>query len=201
MSGLFRSLDANGDWVFGIGLQAYASGSAAIALDCQCSLRMFANDCFFSPDGWVDWFNLLGSSNTSALLFSILAVLQNVNGVNTATITSYSLDPTTRALSLSYNVTTVYGTSITDSVVFPVTPFTGIDKFVGDVYFDGAVTSVDVDVSAEINDAEEAIWMVYDESNGFDQVIGAVSILNETTIRLTIDPAPPAGNFRLVGIS
>jgi hypothetical protein len=201
MSGLVRAIDANGDWVFGLGLQAYASGSAAVALDCQMSLLMVENDCFFAPTGWADWFNLLGTSNQAALLFSIQAVLLNVDGVNSATITSLNLDPSTRALSVSYEVTTVYGTSITDSIVFPVTPFTGVDKYVGDIFFNGDVTSVQVNVSEDIDDAQEAIWMVYDESNNYDQVVGAVQILSETTVQITIDPAPPAGNFRLVGIS
>lgn len=196
-----RAIDIDGDWVFGIGLQAYATGSAGIAFDIQMSVRMVLNDCFFSPVGWIDWFNLLGSSNQSALLFQLRSVIENVVGVNKVTQLSASLDRTNRSFSVRYNVDTVYGTAVTNDLVFPVTPSGGINKFVGDIFFDGVTTSVDVDVSSGITNARDGIWIVYDNSDGYTPVVGAVTILGDALIRITINPAPLAGFFRLVGIS
>lgn len=197
----FRAIDTSGNWVFGTGLQAYAQNQGAIALSIQTRLLMILNDCFFSPTGWIDWFNLLGSKNETSLIFSIRAMILNTPGVNSLTELSVNLNPTIRSLTCYYSVTTIYGLSIINSVVFPLSPFSGISKFVGDIFFNGSVTSVTVNISTFIDNAQQAIWMVYDESTGYDQVVGAVSVLNSTTVTITINPAPPAGFFRLVGIS
>lgn len=196
----FRSLDASGDWVFGLGRQAYAQGNAAIALSIATRLREFLNDNFWAPQNGIDWFNLLGSKNQAALIFSIQSVLLSTPGVNSVTSLTANLDAD-RKLNLKYSVTTVYGASLTNSVVFPVTPFDGVSKFVGDIYFNGLVTSVNVDVSVHIRDTKKAIFFLYDESNAFSPVLGAVAPLTAGSVQITIAPAPPAGYFRLVGIA
>lgn len=197
---MFRSLDLDGDWVFGSGRQAYAQAQAAIALSLQTRLNSFANDCFFDPLGWIDWFNLLGSKNQTALAFSIRSIIEDTPGVSSIVSSDVRLD-SNRRMTCTYTVTTVYGASITASIVFPVTPFAGISKYVGDIVFDGVVTFVDVTTSVYIRDARAAIWSVYDESDGYSPVVGAVSVIDAETVRVTISPAPAAGSFRLVGIS
>lgn len=196
----FRSLDASGDWTWGNGRQNYAQGQAAIAFSIQTRLNSFLNDCFFDAEAGIDWFNLLGSKNISALIFSIRSIIIATPGVSSITDLSSDLD-VNRKLSLKYAVTTVYGLSITNSIVFPITPFAGIDKFVADVPFDGTTTIADIDVSSRILDAQDAIWMVYDESDNFSMVVGAAQPISTTTVRITIVPAPAAGFFRLVGIA
>lgn len=57
--------------------------------------------------------------------------------------------------------------------------------------------TLDVDVSGEIPDAEDALWGLYDIDNGRTPVIGAITVLNATTVRITFFSA---GNFRLVGV-
>lgn len=196
----FRALDVSGDWTFGIGLQNYAQAQAAVAFSIATRLRSFLNDCFFAPQEGIDWFNLLGSKNEAALIFSIRSIILGTSGVSSLTDLSSNLDRN-RNLSLRYAVTTVYGLSLTNEIVFPVTPFDGISKYAGDVFFNGILTQIDVDVSMDILDARAAIWILYDESDNFSQVVGAVSVISSTTVRITISPAPPAGNFRLVGLA
>lgn len=67
------------------------------------------------------------------------------------------------------------------------------------VYFDGFVTGVSVNVSAEMPDARVAIWTLYD-LNG-SEIQGAISIEDAETVTLTVSPAPPEGNYQLVGIA
>lgn len=195
----FRSLDEDGDWTFGAGLQNYAQGQTAVGLSIQTRVLSFLNDCFFAPQEGIDWFNLLGSKNEAALVFSVRSIILNTPGVNSLTDLYTTLDAD-RHLTLAYSVATVYGASVTASIVFPVTPFDGISKFISTVSFDGTTTFMDVDVSSHISDAREAIWMLYDLLNGGSPVVGAVTPINATTVRITISPAP-TGTFRLVGIS
>jgi len=197
---IFRALDVAGDWTFGKGIQNYQSGQNAIALNIQTRLYSFINDCFFDAGAGIDWLNLLGSKNQAALIFSIKSVILNTPGVNTLKDLGFNLDAN-RHVTLTFAVTTVYGAPITGGLSFPVTPFDGVSKYVGDIYFDGTQTTQDVDVSSLLDDARRAVWILYDESDGYSVVLGAVQPLSITTVRLTISPAPPAGFFRLVGIA
>lgn len=72
-------------------------------------------------------------------------------------------------------------------------------KFNEPVNFDGFQTTQDVDVSASMPDARLAIWTIYDLSNV--EIEGALSIVDAQTIRITVDPALPAGNYQLVGLA
>ncbi len=196
---IIRALDADGDWTFGQGAQNYLGGQSAVALAIKTRLYMFQNDCFFDMDGWIDWFNLLGSDNTAALLFSIRSIISDTQGVNSVTFLNSTRDEN-RNLNISYSVTTVFGLPITGEITFPVSPFSGVSRWSSDIVWTGQ-TFVDVVVSSEISDARNAIWALYDENDGFSIVAGAVQPLNATTVRVTIAPSPASGLFRLVGIS
>lgn len=193
-----RALNTDGDWAFGVGQQNYLTDQDAIALAVKTRLASFLNDCFFDAEAGIDWFNLLGSKNEAALIFSVRSVILSTPGINSLTDVSTTLDDM-RNLTLSYAATTAYGVPIGGSVSFPVTPFDGISKFVGEVTFTGE-TQIDVVTSTHISDARDAIWTLYEEANNFAPVVGAVQPLNATTVRITISPAP-SGTFRLVGIS
>lgn len=193
-----RALDTSGDWTFGSGQQNYLTDQNAVQLDIQTRLSMFQGDCFFDADGWIDWFNLLGSKNEAQLVFSIRAIIAETSGVNNVTDVSTTLDEN-RNLATSWEATTIYGEPVGGDNIFPVTPFPGISKFVGEVIFSGS-TTVDVDTSGSIADARDAVWILYDEGDDFSPVVGAAQPISATTVRLTISPAP-TGNFRLVGIA
>jgi hypothetical protein len=106
---IVRALDSQGQWLFGKGLNDYASNQAEIALDIQMSLSMFLGDCFFATNVGIDWFNLLGGKNELAINLAVNAALLNVEGVVGILMTNISLNAQ-RNLTITYQVQTVYST-------------------------------------------------------------------------------------------
>lgn len=193
---IIRALDGNGDFTFGAGFQNYLTKQNAIALDIKTRLQCFLGDCFFDAGSGLDWFNLLGSKNEAALLFSVKSVILNTPGVNNVTLLSKSQSG--RGLTVIYEVNTVFGLSVRGEISSPVTPFAGVSKFVQDIVISTMETLVDV--SEFIQDAQKAVWILYDMEDGFSPVVGAVQIVDAGTVKIVMSPAP-SGTFRLVGIS
>lgn len=109
---IIRGIDANGDWLFGKGGQDYVSGNLAVAQLIQSNILMFLNDCFFAMDQGIDWFNLLGNKNQTAISLAVNAAIINTTNVTSLVQSSINLARTARSLSIAYQVTTVYtGTS------------------------------------------------------------------------------------------
>ncbi len=102
-----RSLTPTGDWSYGQGLGNYKTNADAVTQNIQTRLGMFANDCFFSMSGWIDWFNLLGSKNQQAIQLFVTNLILNTSYVNS--ITSFSLIITGRTMTVNYTVQTAYG--------------------------------------------------------------------------------------------
>jgi hypothetical protein len=105
---IVRALDNLGDWQFGQGLNNYLKGQAAIGQSIQTRISMWANDCFFSQNGWIDWLNLLGSKNTLGLDLAIKTIILNSYGVLSLTELTSILDPTLRSYTVQYSVTTIF---------------------------------------------------------------------------------------------
>lgn len=107
--GRVRGLNVTGDWLFGKGLNDYKSNQAAIAQNIQTNLLMFLNDCFFAKNEGIDWFNLLGQKNLTAITLAVNAAILKVEGVTGILQTSINLSEA-RVLTITYNVQTVYST-------------------------------------------------------------------------------------------
>lgn len=75
----------------------------------------------------------------------------------------------------------------------------GVYKYNQTTFFDGIDTTKDIDVSAYMLDAQLAIWTLYDLS--FNEIVGAISVLDSATIRITVVPALDAGNYQIVGLA
>lgn len=103
-----RLLDANGDFTFGSGLNDYVANNAEVAQDIQMNLNMFLGDCFFATNVGIDWFNLLGGKNLTALNLAINSAILGTTGVTGLIQTSLSLNEQ-RQLVVIYSVQTVYG--------------------------------------------------------------------------------------------
>ncbi len=67
------------------------------------------------------------------------------------------------------------------------------------VDFDGIETQKTIDVSAEMADARDGVYTLYDLD--FAPIEGAVQPIGATTLVLTVSPAPTAGTYHLVGIA
>lgn len=82
----FRTVDSNGDWVFGRGVNSYSRRNSAIGLNIRTRLLSWKNDCFFDLTAGVDWYNRLGSKNQRDLLEQeirrIILQSEGVTGIN-----------------------------------------------------------------------------------------------------------------------
>lgn len=194
-----RALDINGDWTFGKGKSNYLGGTLAVAQVVQTRLYMIQGDCFWDPDGWVDWFRLLGSNQRAGLLYSIRAVILGSPGVDRLNDLGMQVDRNRRA-TLNYDLTTIYGTPLFGQVFrAPTQPYTGVSKFVSNLTFTGQAL-MDVDTSLYIRDATRAVWQLYEVTNGYTPVVGAVQALSATRVRVNLAPGA-TGVFRLVGVA
>ena len=115
-----RAIDENGDWIFGIGRNAYLSKNAALAQQIRCRLFSFLNDCFFDLEAGVDWPNLLGGKDPISLRLAVASSILNTPGVTGIKQLSTNLDPSTRKLSIVYEAQTVYSTTGLLNLVLPV---------------------------------------------------------------------------------
>lgn len=113
---IFRQLTPQNDWTFGNGVSSYATNQKAIALNIQTSVLMWAGDCFFSLSGWVNWKALLNIGQQANLNSSLQNLLLQCYGVLQVVAASVIYNPTTRNITVSYTVNTVYSQQITQSV-------------------------------------------------------------------------------------
>ena len=104
---IVRALDSNHDWTFGAGLNNYYQGNQAIGQNCDTRILMFLNDCF-DQDGWIDWLNILGSTNQQGLNLALSGILIGTPNVQAILQLNVNVDTATRDVSVSYAVTTIY---------------------------------------------------------------------------------------------
>lgn len=112
----FRAIDADNDWVFGSGVQSYATLNLAIKYDIQTKLQTFLTECFFDQEIGVPWFQLLGAKNADALILSIKTIIINVEGVTKIESLSFFLDEN-REAHIKYVIDTIYTTQFIGSVI------------------------------------------------------------------------------------
>lgn len=107
---LVRALDLNGDWLFGQGLSDYISYNQAIAQNINTRLSSFLGNCFFDLGAGIDWFNLLGAKDQTALNLAISTTILNTAQVTGILQLSINLS-TNRNLTVTYQVQTVYSSA------------------------------------------------------------------------------------------
>jgi hypothetical protein len=106
---LVRALDYNHDWQFGRGRQSYLSDLSALKQSVDTRLLQWKNNCFFAMDDGVDWNNLLDIGTKDALDLDIRRVILQTGGILRISGYTSTLDPTTRAVSISCTISTIYG--------------------------------------------------------------------------------------------
>lgn len=104
-----RAIDDQNDWLFGKGRNDYKLNQRAVEQDIRTRLNSFTGDCFFAAGDGLDWFNLLGAKDQTALNVAISAVILNTPGVTGLIQLSIVLNRTTRVLLVTYIAQTVYG--------------------------------------------------------------------------------------------
>ena len=76
----------------------------------------------------------------------------------------------------------------------------GVNRHVGDVTFDGIVLTKDINVSARIVDARNAIVQLLNNNNDFDRIYCTIKAISATTIRIETNTPLIAGSYRLIVI-
>ena len=76
----------------------------------------------------------------------------------------------------------------------------GVSKFVADQTFDGVITLLNVNVSAEITDARNAMWQLRDNANNFEIMGVTILATSASNVRITTNVPLPAGSYRLIGV-
>lgn len=108
---IFRTLDLNGDFTFGHGSRDYSRTDRAISEDIRTALLLFLKDAFWDIDSGIDWWNLLGGKNPAAqngILLQTRSTILSRYGVVRVNDMSYTMDRSSRALSITYNIDTIY---------------------------------------------------------------------------------------------
>lgn len=105
---IVRGLDQNGDWLFGKSQNDYRVDKEALKQNIKTRLSSFLGDCFFALDSGIDWFNLLGSKNQTALSLSVSSTILNTEGILkiNSLLINVNLD---RNIAFMYDVDTNYG--------------------------------------------------------------------------------------------
>lgn len=112
---IFRSLDINGDWVFGSGKAAYATGDIAIGLNIRTRILSWLNDCFFAQTSGIDWINRLGMKKQEDLLdLDLRRMITTSYGV--AQLISLDTSITERRFSGRYEITTIFSPSYVNQI-------------------------------------------------------------------------------------
>jgi hypothetical protein len=111
----FRGITGSGDWTFGAGRESYFRDSAAIAADIRTALLLFLNDCFFAMTTGIDWWNLLGAKNPVAkenIVIQTRATILSREGVVRVNSVEAAVNPTTRKVTLKYDIDTIYSRNL-----------------------------------------------------------------------------------------
>lgn len=111
----FRNLTGSWDWVFGGGVNSYATAENEILLNAKTRVLSFLGDCFFATNEGIDWFNLLDYNKQAKLENDVQNTLVNTDGV----VSVNSVDVTygaKRSIIISYNLNTIYTQSYQDQL-------------------------------------------------------------------------------------
>lgn len=76
----------------------------------------------------------------------------------------------------------------------------GVSKFVADQAFDGVQLTKDVDVSSDIQDARNCVFVLLNNANDFSKMYVTLKATSASNIRIETDAPLPAGSYRLIVI-
>lgn len=117
----FRGLDSSGDWQFGAGLQSYLTEEDAIAADIKTALKVFLGEVFFDLNFGIDWWNLIGGRGTAEqnIILQCRQMISSRDGVTRINRVDAALNRTSRRLTVSFNIDTVFSRNLTGEIAVP----------------------------------------------------------------------------------
>lgn len=113
---IIRNLTLDGDWTFGSGIQNFATGEQALAVNLRTRLLSWRQDCFFNPDFGVAWTDILGQKSTDFIVLSLSQFIAQSYGITKVTNVLFSLDQN-REAHVTYTVNTLYSRQLVGTVV------------------------------------------------------------------------------------
>ncbi len=106
-----RALTDLGDWTFGASESNYKTGKDAVTQNIQTRLSSWLGNCFFDTGAGIDWLNFLGGyKNLLTVQLSVQSVIANTQYVTGVVQVLADLDSQRRRFTLSYTVSTTFGT-------------------------------------------------------------------------------------------
>lgn len=108
---LLRKLDNNGDMQFGNGTaNFYKDTPEAIAQNIYTRLKLWLGEWYLDTDEGTDWLGkCLGKNSMDSALLEIKQRILGTTGVNSIQNFSASIEPTSRKLTITGTVNTIYG--------------------------------------------------------------------------------------------
>ena len=113
---IFRQLTASNDWTFGKGVSGYATAESAVELNIKTRLQSWKGNCFFALDEWVDWLGRLDKGQQKNLENELRQVILGSFGVVSVNSLISDLDRNTRHILLTYNISTIFGTTFINTL-------------------------------------------------------------------------------------
>lgn len=109
---IFRSLDSNGDWNFGQGLESYVSGEQAIGLNIKTRILSFLGNCFFDMLAGINWFIYFGTpgQRQQIILSTQAVILQSYGVTKVNSVTLNQLD--NGSAILTFNINDIYSPTV-----------------------------------------------------------------------------------------
>jgi len=112
--------------MFGQGLGSYAKDADALALNIQTRILSWTGNCFFALQDGIDWRNRLDKGQELNLITELNNLLIQTDGVMAINSLKTTLDPSTRVLSVQYDVQTVYTKSYRATVAAIASSMAGV---------------------------------------------------------------------------
>lgn len=123
----YRQLDSNGDYTFGQGgANFHVDSSLAVAQSIKTRLKLTQGEWFLDvTEGTPYDAQILGAGKVATYSAAIQQIILATSGVTEITGYTSNYDPTTRKVSVSCTVSTVYGVTIGFSIFGSPQPLPG----------------------------------------------------------------------------
>lgn len=114
---IFRQITGSGDWLFGKGVNDYATAEGAIDLNIKTRILSWIGDCFFALADGIDWRSRLDTGQQAALVEEIKSNILNAFGVVGINSVQATFDGRTRTVAIDYDIQTIYSPSFQSTIV------------------------------------------------------------------------------------
>ncbi|RQV01109.1 hypothetical protein [Burkholderia cenocepacia] len=114
----YRKLDADGDYVFGGSANDFLVNTPdAVAQAVLTRLRLLQGEWFLDTTAGMDWPSVIGKNTQGTADAAIRACILGTTGVTEITAYASSIDSTSRTLTVTATISTLYGTTTIETTL------------------------------------------------------------------------------------